>query len=144
MNAWQQQFTQKMEGLREQSFQRFDRFVDEVVTPTFEAFREFTSSCDFEASTPQHQKGQRTYKFSLTEDVYVLNFFRARGVAEVEHEWEACVPGQGRVKGGVTVAGVGSADDAWVEACFQKALDGFVSGFGDKKERARQPELVHA
>ena len=144
MNAWQQQFVQKMEGLREQGFRRFDAFVDEVVDPTFEAFQEFTSSCDFQASTPQHQKGQRSYRFSLTEDVYVLNFFRAKGVAEVEHEWEACVPGHGRVKGSVTTTGVVSADDAWVEACFQKALDGFVGGFSDKKEHARQPELAHA
>ncbi len=139
LNAWQEEFVSKIDGLRQRASRFFERFADEILVPVHKEFAEFTTKHDFRVMTPQAQRGLRSYKFALTEDAYLLAAFHAKGVAEVEFEYECFVPGQGDVGKFRVSSALGAADRDWVESCLQTALDFFVAQYGSAK-----PERVVA
>ncbi|GMU21769.1 MAG: hypothetical protein AMXMBFR13_18580 [Phycisphaerae bacterium] len=127
MDQWQQQFAKRVDSLREASVRKFEVFAEEVLAGVYESLAAFTSQHDFHSTAPPHQKGVRFYKFTLSEDAYVLMYFRARGIDTVECEYEVSIPGQGCVEGSKAHAAVGEAQRGWVERCFQTGLDDLVS-----------------
>lgn len=131
MNKWQEGFVKKVEGLRDEAAKKFERVAGEVLERTYRKFADFTGRCEFQSDEPQSQKGLRTFKFALTEDAYVLIFFRLRGFDMVDCDYEWFVPTHGRVDGLRTTVGLHGVDEQWVERCFQMALDDFVSKFSE-------------
>lgn len=143
-NKWQQGFAQKVEGLREQWRQRFDVLAEETLEPVFNELAEFVQQLDFQASTPQTQSAVRTFKFALSEDAYVLVFFRSKGLDSVQWLYECAIPGQGTNKSPIADAIIGEVSQEWAGSCFQEALDDFVAKLGEvqcAKETA-EPVLV--
>ncbi|UCD30480.1 MAG: hypothetical protein JSV03_08440 [Planctomycetota bacterium] len=126
MNEWEQAFGRKMEAIREQSFVYFDRLADEVIEPAFRRVADFVAKWNFQTSMNRSNEGQRSFKFALNENDYLLVLFRFEGVDTVESDYECCVGGKGRIAGQRTGSGLRNADQQWAESCFQSALDNFV------------------
>lgn len=144
MSTWQQDFARKMEGLREKSFDDFDRFVEDQLEPAFDSINEFLIQWRFHTSQPATNAGHRSFKFSLTEDGYVLVTFRLEGVDALTCEYECCVPGIGRTSGVSTSTSLRGLEPGWGDSCFQMALNDFVSRFAgaQKSEKIAEPALA--
>ncbi|MBI4580984.1 MAG: hypothetical protein HY718_14855 [Planctomycetes bacterium] len=144
MSQWHQQFAEQMESLFAQSSTGFERFADEVIEPVFESVSAFLARWHYEASCPPSETPRRVYRFGLTEDGYLLIWFRLSGLDTVECEYEYSLPHVGRVNGVRTTGSLRAAESEWVESCFQMALNNFVSKFIDAGQRrhAEQPALV--
>jgi len=142
MNEWQNRFSAKIETLRDNASQRFERFAANVLEDVHQDLVEFAARHEFQCSTPQAQNGNRTYKFALTEDGFVLIYFKVHGVAEVACSYECYLPGQGRVVTRQKSRELVEADSAWVESCFQSALDEFVDSFSGQENVVAEPVLA--
>lgn len=143
MNQWQQSFSKRVGVLRETAVQKFEHFADDVLVGVYEEYAEFTSRHEFRSSAPQQQHGTRFYKFALSEDAYVLIFFRARGIDAVEWYYECSAPGHGCTQGQKATVPVAEASRQWVERCFQASLDELVTHVS-KTCVPQAPELVKA
>jgi len=144
MNTWQQEFVKKVSTLRDQITEGFDRMADEVIEPVFKEFSDFVAQCDFLSSSPQGQKGVRSYKFSMVENAYVLVFFRFENLDTVTCDYEYFLPGQGRVDGVQSTNPIHAVDTSWIASCFQMALDGFISNYSQVCQGVAAGELVTA
>jgi hypothetical protein len=144
MSQWQQNFAKRVDVLRESAIKEFEGFADEVLDRTYEEYAAFTSQHDFHNSAPSHQRGTRFYKFALSEDAYVLLYFRARGIDAVEYEYECCVPGRGCAEGEKAGVALAEAGQAWVERRFQEALDDLVNRIAQAGPVEKPAELVSA
>lgn len=142
MNDWQKKFSTKIGALRDKAAQRFEQFAARVLEQTHEEFVDFASRHEFHCSTPQTQNGSRTYKFALTEDGFVLVYFRSHGIAEVACSFECYIAGEGRTVTREKTREQVEADARWVESCFQNALDEFVDVFCRNEEKVAEPVLV--
>ena len=144
MNRWQEQFAQQMDALCAQSSTWFDRFADDVLEPTLESMTGFLDRWNYEITLPPCEPGRRTFRFGLTEDGYMLLWFRLEGFDTLQCEYEYSLPGVGRVQGVRTTAGLRSADSDWVDSCFQMALGAFVVKFLEMGNRKRMAEPILA
>ncbi|MHC4442740.1 MAG: hypothetical protein ACYTF1_08980 [Planctomycetota bacterium] len=144
MEKWKQKFARKMDDLQERSLANFDRFADEALVPVFNDISEFVTQWDFESSIPHSKAGQRSFKFAVTEDCYVLILFRIEGVNTIRCEYECCFSGKGCIAGPQNSTGVHSASRFWVESCFQKAIDDFVEKFGGGEVGQEKPAMAEA
>jgi hypothetical protein len=142
MNEWQSKFAAKIGTLREKAAHRFERVAASVLEETHQAFVDFASRHEFQCSTPQAQNGLRAYKFALTEDGFVLVYFRAYGIAEVASSFECYLPGRGRTVTREKTRDLAEADAKWIESCFQTALDEFVDAFSKHEHEVAEPVLV--
>lgn len=142
MNEWQSKFSAKIGTLRDKAAQRFERFAANVLEEAHQALVDFATRHEFQCSTPQAQNGLRAYKFALTEDGFVLVYFRAHGIAEVACSFECYIPGQGRVSTREKTRQLAEADERWVESCLQNALDEFVDAFSRLEQETPEPALV--
>lgn len=144
MNQWQQGFVKRVDALRESGFKRFEAFAEEVVARVYEEYSQFASQHDFNCGVPQFQRGSRLYKFALSEDAYVLLYFRSRGIDSVECEYECSVPGRGCVESDRNRVALGDATRPWVERCFQVGLDDLITRVSAGAAAKPAPELVGA
>jgi len=142
MNQWQQSFAKRVDALRETAVKKFEHLADEVLAGAYEEYAAFTAQHELHPSAPQPQSGTRFYKFALSEDAYVLLFFRARGLDAVECEYECSVPGKGCTNSDKVSTPVAEATRAWVERRFQTALDDLVNQVAAASADENVPELV--
>ena len=131
MNEWQRAFLQKLETAKKQWLHRFEQFAADFLEPTFEHFSEFTGSHGFSVMTPPCEPGNRLYKFSLTENGYVLLTFRMLGLEEVEARSDIFLPGVGSLEPVTNHANLCDAGPAWLEQQFQGGLERFIIAFGE-------------
>ena len=129
MDNWKQTFARKMEQFREQSVAGFNRFADEVLENLFKTVSEFVDQWNFQTSTLRPNEGQRSFKFALTEEDYVLIHFRLKGIDALEYEYEYCMSGKGNIAGQRNSTRLQNANQLWAESCFQIALDDFIDKF---------------
>lgn len=144
MNQWEQQFAEQMEALCAQSTSCFSHFAEHVLEPAFEAVSSFVERWHYETSTPSCEQGRRAFRFGLTEDAYVLVWFRLDGLDMLECEYEYGLPQHGRVSGVRTTGSLRSADEQWARSCFQMALSNFVTKFLEAGNRQHTPEMAMA
>ncbi len=142
MNEWKSKFSTKIDALRDSASQRFERFAANVLEDVHGELVEFATRHEFECSTPQAQSGGRMYKFALTEDGFVLVYFKTQGIASVAFSYECYLPGQGRSATRQQTRELATADGEWVENCFQESMDAFVDAFS--KCDASIPEPAYA
>ncbi|HOB75506.1 MAG TPA: hypothetical protein PKG54_13390 [Phycisphaerae bacterium] len=142
MNQWQQSFAKRVDVLRESAIKKFETFADEVLDRTYEEYAAFTAQHDFRNIAPPHQRGTRFYKFALSEDAYVLLYFRARGIDAVESEYECSVPGHGCTEGEKVTVVLAEANPAWVERRFQTALDDLINHVSQACPAEKEAELA--
>ena len=142
MTEWQKKFTSKIDNLRESAAKRFEKFASNVLEEVHEEVVDFATQHEFVCTAPGAQSGSRTYKFGLTEDGFVLVYFRSQGIADVEFSFECFAPGRGQVVTRQQTCGLGEADADWVERCLQSALDEFVDVFSKSDVPVAEPVLV--
>ena len=142
MNQWQQSFAKRVEVLRDSAVARFERFAEDVIVGVYEEYSGFTAQHEFRPSAPPPQRGVRFYKFALSEDAYVLLFFRARGLDAVEFDYECSAPGRGCANGEKVSVSVAEAGRGWVERRFQTALDHLVAQVSEGCVNETISELV--
>lgn len=139
MNQWQQSFAKRVEALRESGVKKFEIFADEALEDVYEDYAAFTAQHDFRNLKPQHQRGSRFYKFSLSEDAYALLYFRSRGIDSVEFECECSAPGRGCLDGQKAVVPLAEANRGWIEQCFQNGLDQLIGQLAQPAAKAAEP-----
>lgn len=144
MNQWQQNFAKRVELLRESAVAKFEHFAEDVIAGVYEEYSAFTGQYEFRATAPPPQRGVRFYKFALSEDAYVLLFFRARGLDAVECDYECSSPGHGCTNGDKVSVSLAEAGRGWVERRFQTALDDLVAQVSECCVNETITELVGA
>ena len=144
MNRWQEQFAQEMNALYAQSTSRFDQFAQDVLDPVVESLAGFLEQWHYELTMPACEKGRMMFRFALTEDAYLLAWFRLEGFDSLQFEYEYSLPGQGHVAGVRTTGGLRAADADWAQSCLQMALSTFVTKFLELGKCARVAEPILA
>jgi hypothetical protein len=140
MDQWERQFTEQMEFLCSQSSSRFDRFAEDTLDSAFLSISDFLERWHYDTTMPPCEARRRAFRFALTENAYVLIWFRFEGFDTLECEYEYSLPGSGRVSGGRSSVSLRSVEPEWVEAQFQSALTSFVTRFIDAGERTSTPQ----
>lgn len=143
-SKWQQEFTSKVNALREGWTSQFEAIGDAQVGPVYQAFSDFARRCELKSSAVPDQQGLRSYKFELCEDAYVMLYFRPRGVDQVECDYECFLPGVGRVSGIKSSAAAANLQKEWVDSCFRMALDDLVTRFSECRRTPQDAELALA
>jgi hypothetical protein len=147
MNDWQKRFSSKLETVRGASSDRFEETVERCVAPVFQEFHQFTAQQGFTASAPLAKPGIRTFKFSLTENAYVLMTFRLNNLENCELLSEFVIPSRGKLPPINQHVELAEVNEAWTRRAFEQALDHFVDAFADSVaggSKPKQPQPVPA
>lgn len=144
MDRWQEQFAQQMNALCSQSSTWFARLAEDLLEPAVQLMTGFLDRWHYQVTTPACEETRRAYRFSLSEDGYVLLWFRLEGFDTLECDYEYSLPGIGRVQGTRTTCSLRGADAEWVEARFQNALGTFVTKFVELGKHSRSADPVMA
>lgn len=144
MDKWQQEFACRVGALRDQWARRFEAFANQALSACYAEYEALAQRCELQPGAPKGQTGVRTYRFALTEDAYVLLYFRPKGIDRIEFDYECCFPGVGRLEGVKSTCGVDRAGADWVQSCFRMALDDLVDKFAEHAGTARTEELAMA
>ncbi len=143
MSKWQERFTQKVSVVKEASCGQFEAIATSTLEPLFEEFRKFTAQQGLAATVPVSRSGYRTYKFTMTENAYVLMSFRFASFEHCEMQGEIFVPGNDRHSLTPEHVELSSFDAGWVRRMFEQTLDSFLDAFVASLSGAA-PELVKA
>jgi len=140
MDKWQRTFASKLESVRMHWLERFERIAEESIAPAFAEFDAFTTARGFAVTSPACDAGARLYRFCLTENAYLLVWFRLQGFEAIEAQGEVCVPGSKPRALPATRAHLPNVDLEWVREQFRVSLDRFVDAFDEssKAQAARQ------
>ena len=150
MNKWQERFSQKIEVIRIASRDRFEKAAIESLLPVFEEFSEFTRTRGLHALAPAPTSGMRTFRFTITENAYVLTTFRLSGLDSCEAKAEFFVPNDKKLETLRDHAEFRDLNPTWTRQFFEKALDQFVDAYleslGSKQggKQGGKRQLVHA
>ena len=129
MNEWQQHFLQKVDLLQGASRDQFEQASDQIITPLFEEFRQFTSQQSLCATVPMAKPGIRSFKFALTENTYLLITFRLAGFDHCEAQSEFFVPGHQKITSTPTHVELPELDANWARTIFEQSLDRFIDSY---------------
>ncbi len=125
MNEWQDRFAQKLETVRSVTRDWFEVTADAALTPVYKAFSDFTNKHHVRATAPLKKAGIRTFKFTMTENTYVLITFRHTGL-QCESQTEVFVPGRAKLPAGFETTELCEFDNSWCRRIFEQALDRFL------------------
>ncbi len=129
MNDWQKNFLDKVDVLRGASRDQFEQSSEQIVEQIFEEFKEFTSQQSMCATAPIIKPGIRTFKFSLTENTYLMITFRLAGFDHCEAQSEFFVPGHQKITSTPAQVELPNLDANWVRTIFEQSLDRFVDSY---------------
>lgn len=142
MTNWQKQFSQKIESVRTATRDLFERKAEGGLDPIFKEFAEFTTRLHVRATSPLHKAGIRTYKFTMTENTYVLMSFRHVGL-QCEAQAEFFIPAHTKLAPSAEFTELSEFTRDWCRKFFEQTLDRFLDTYtetiGDLK-----PQLVEA
>lgn len=146
MNKWQERFAQKVEVIRGASRERFEQCALASVVPTFEQLSEFIKMQGLHATSPLAKSGIRTFKFSVTENAYLLMTFRLSGLDACEAHTEFFIPNHQKLDATRCVVPFSDLNPEWSTTFFEHALDRFLDAYlesmGD--EAGSTAELINA
>jgi len=146
MNQWQERFAQKVELVRNASLDQFEGVAERVIIAAYKQYQQFTTQQGLQSTAPLAKGGIRTFKFSITENAYVLMTIRLAGIGQCETFCEFSIPNHAQIEPTSKRTELGEVDPAWVAARFEATLDRFIEayveslGTGTKKKR----ELIGA
>ncbi len=126
MNEWQKRFAQKLETVQSAARDRFEQKADETLTPVFKEFGEFVRQYVVQATTPLTDFGIRTYRFAMSEDIYLLMTFRHMGFEQCEAQVEFFLPGNHSLPPTRETVTLSDVNASWCRNIFQQALDQFL------------------
>lgn len=122
MNAWQQRFAHKLEMVRTATRDRFEHAAQQTLSPVFKEFADFTTRHHVRATAPLCKPGIRTYKFTMTENTYLLITFRHVGL-QCEAQCECLAPGHNKLPAQTETTDISDMTTAWCRRLFEDALD---------------------
>jgi hypothetical protein len=126
MNEWQKRFAQKLETVQSVARDRFEQRADDTLTPIFKEFAEFIRQYVVQATTPLTDFGIRTYRFAMSEDIYLLMTFRHMGFEQCEAQVEYFLPGSQSLPPTRETVTLSDVNASWCRNIFQQALDQFL------------------
>lgn len=129
MNKWQERFSQKIEVIRIASRDRFEQAAIDNLLPVFEEFSEFTRTRGLLAMAPAPTSGMRTFRFTITENAYVLTTFRLSGLDSCEAKAEFFVPNDKKPENLHDQVDFRDLNPEWTRQFFEKVLDRFVDAY---------------
>ena len=134
MTEWQTEFARKLETVRKAASDLFERFAEQTLTPQYEEFREFTAQQGLQSTAPLSKKGVRTFKFTLSENAYVLLTFHVDGLQHCKFLGEFCVPNLGKLPPSSERLVLGDIDGPQARRVFEQALDRFLDALVEALE----------
>jgi len=137
MDKWQRAFAGKLESVRMHWQERFERIAEDEVGPVFGEMDAFTTARGFSVTSPTCDTGARLYRFGLTENAYLMLYFRLHGFEAIEAQAELVVPGANPEEFLINRTHLADVNAAWVQEQFHVALDRFVDAF-DAASRKQQ------
>ena len=143
MNEWQQRFAHKLETVQSVARDRFEQKADEILTPIFKEYGGFVRQFVVQATTPLTDFGIRTYRFAMSEDVYLLMTFQHHGFEQCEAKVEYFMPGNPLSPSHHTV-GLAEMNAHWCRSIFEKALDQFLDTLIDTMDGAKGAAVAAA
>ncbi|MFH1746746.1 MAG: hypothetical protein ABIG44_06840 [Planctomycetota bacterium] len=146
MDNWKRSFLEKLSQAQGQWASQFENTLDQHFLPAFNEHKAFLSDNGFRLSIPMRESGQRSFKFELSENAYMLMIFRSSGVGEFELRSESFVPGNEPVLE-KAVFRVADLNNEWVLKLLHTALDAFVdllAGQETESLETLEPELIEA
>lgn len=129
MNKWQEKFSKKMGLVRNVSCDRFEEIALEDIVPVFEEFSEFTKMRGMESTAPSPKSGLQSFKFSITENAYVLLTFRLSGLDACEAQAEFFVTGHEKLDGLCDEVAFCDLGRKWITQFFENVLDLFLDAY---------------
>ena len=126
MTEWQTEFSRKLKTVRKTASDHFERVADQTLTPTYEEFRKFTAQHELESTAPLSKRGVRTFRFTLSENAYVLLAFHLDGLQHCKFLGEFCVPNLGKLPPSSERLVLGDLDGPQAHRVFEHALDRFL------------------
>ncbi len=126
MTEWQTKFVRKMETVRKTASDYFEQVAEQTLMPTYEELREFTGQQGLQSTAPLSNKGARTFKFTLSENAYVLLTFHLDGLQHCKFLGEFCVPNLGKLPPASERLVLGDLDGPQAHRVFEHALDRFL------------------
>jgi hypothetical protein len=130
MTNWQKLFTKKLEPVRSATRDRFEEMAEDALDPIYKEFAEFTTRLHVRATAPLSNPGIRTYKFTMTENSYLLMSFRHTGL-QCESQTEIFVPGHSKLPPTTEIVELCEFKKDWCQAVFELSLDRFLDLFTD-------------
>jgi hypothetical protein len=126
MTSWQEQFTRKVDAVRQASVTLFQQIADDALVPVYIEIKEFVTQQGIDATAPMKKLGLRTYKFEFSENAYLLLTFRVAGLEHCESVAEFSVPHVDKPKPLVERTALGAFDGSIAQGTFERALDAFM------------------
>ncbi|MGD2111202.1 MAG: hypothetical protein PVI86_17635 [Phycisphaerae bacterium] len=142
MNDWQKRFARKLETVQSAARDQFEEKADALLTPIFKEFAEFVRQYVVQATTPLTDFGIRTFRFAMSEDVYLLMTFRHMGFEQCEGQVEYFLPGSHSIPETRETVTLSEVNANWCRRIFEKALDQFLDTLIDSMGGVK--ELVGA
>ncbi len=130
MTNWQKRFAKKLETVRSATRDRFEEMADDTLDPIYKEFAEFTTRLHVRATAPLSNPGIRSFKFTMTENSYLLMTFRQVGL-QCESQSELFVPGHTKLPPTTEVVELGDFNSDWCQNMFEQSLDRFLDMFTD-------------
>jgi len=128
MTNWQKRFAQKLDSVRTATRERFEEMADDTLDPIYKEFAEFTTRLHVRATAPLSNPGIRTFKFTMTENSYLLMTFRHAGL-QCESQSEYFVPGHTKLPPATEVVELCDFNNDWCQNVFEQSLDRFLDMF---------------
>ena len=146
MNTWQERFSKKVDTARAAASARFEKVAGESINSVFAEFQQFTAQQGLRSESPMKKKGLRTFKFSISENTYVLLTIRMAGIEHCDAQSEFYVPGHDKLPPRTERIELGNVDDASIRNVFEGALDDLLDAYLQTLQGAEviQGELVGA
>lgn len=130
MTNWQKRFAKKLETVRTATRDRFEEMADDTLESIYKEFAEFTTRLHVRATAPLSNPGIRTFKFTMTENSYLLMTFRHAGL-QCESQSEFFVPGHTKFPPTTEVVELCDFNHDWCQNMFEQSLDRFLDMFTD-------------
>lgn len=141
MDEWQQLFVKKLERVQDRWSERLDEVLDNVAQPVFEELSQFLRHNGFVTATPLRERGRRSFKFEMGEDVYVLVIFEVRSGGEFQLTRQVFAVGE-EPQVHRSIERISAVSRKWAQDTYRHALDAFVNLLGGAEEPVEEEVAV--
>ena len=126
MNDWQKRFAEKLETVQSVARDRFEQRAQDTLTPVYKQFAEFIRQYVVQADIPLAELGIRTFRFGMSEDIYLLITFRHTGFEQCDAQAELFLAGKSAPPPTRETVSLSDVNASWCRNVFEHALDQFL------------------
>ena len=144
MNDWQRRFAEKLETVQSVARDRFEQRAQDTLTPVYKQFADFIRQYVVQADTPLTDLGIRTFRFAMSEDVYLLMTFRHTGFEQCDAQAELFLPGKSPPPPTRETVSLSDVNVPWCRSVFEQTLDQFLDTLIDAMGGVQEMAVVEA